>query len=42
MGDQPFAMSHAAPVMEDLSSQIEDPEDRARFRKAIQGMGGKA
>ncbi len=35
-GDQPFAMTHAPKLLEDLSGQIEDPDDRAQFRKAIQ------
>jgi len=35
-GDQPFAMAHAPKLMDDLSGQIEDPDDRALFRKAIQ------
>ncbi len=35
-GDQPFAMPHAPKLLEDLSGQIEDPDDRAQFRKAIQ------
>lgn len=35
-GDQPFAMGHAPKLLEDLSNQIEDPDDRAQFRRAIQ------
>lgn len=35
-GDQPFAMSHAPMLLDDLSNQIEDPDDRAQFRRAIQ------
>lgn len=35
-GDQPFAVAHAPKLLEDLSVQIEDPDDRAQFRKAIQ------
>lgn len=34
-GDQPFAMVHAPKLLEDLSGQIEDPDDRAQFRKVI-------
>lgn len=36
VGDQPFAMAHAPKILDDLSGQIEDPDDRAQFRKAIQ------
>lgn len=35
-GDQPFAMAHAPKLLDDLSGQIEDPDDRAQFRKAMQ------
>jgi predicted regulator of Ras-like GTPase activity (Roadblock/LC7/MglB family) len=35
-GDQAFAMVHAPKLLEDLSGQIEDADDRAQFRKAIQ------
>jgi predicted regulator of Ras-like GTPase activity (Roadblock/LC7/MglB family) len=35
-GDQPFAMSHAIKLLDDLSGQIEDVDDRSQFRKAIQ------
>jgi predicted regulator of Ras-like GTPase activity (Roadblock/LC7/MglB family) len=35
-GDQPFAMTHAPKLLEDLSGQIEDPDDRGQFRKAVQ------
>ncbi len=35
-GDQPFAMAHGPKVLDDLSGQIEDADDRAQFRKSIQ------
>jgi predicted regulator of Ras-like GTPase activity (Roadblock/LC7/MglB family) len=35
-GDQPFAMPHAAKLLEDLGGQIEDADGRALFRRAIQ------
>jgi predicted regulator of Ras-like GTPase activity (Roadblock/LC7/MglB family) len=35
-GDQPFAMSHGPKLLDDLSGQIEDADDRAQFRRAIQ------
>ena len=35
-GDQPFAMAHAPKLLDDLSGQIEDPDDRAQFRKSMQ------
>ena len=35
-GDQPFAMEEAAKLLDDLCAQIEDPDDRSQFRKAIQ------
>ncbi len=34
--DQPFAMVHAPKLLDDLSGQIEDADDRAQFRKAVQ------
>jgi len=34
--DQPFAMTHAVKLLEDLCGQIEDSDDRSQFRKAIQ------
>lgn len=36
VGDQAFAMVHAPKLLEDLSGQIEDPDDRAQFRRAMQ------
>jgi predicted regulator of Ras-like GTPase activity (Roadblock/LC7/MglB family) len=35
-GDQPFGMGHAPKLLEDLSGQIEDADDRALFRRSIQ------
>lgn len=35
-GDQPFALAQGPKLLDDLSGQIEDPDDRAQFRKAIQ------
>jgi predicted regulator of Ras-like GTPase activity (Roadblock/LC7/MglB family) len=35
-GDQPFSMAQGPKLLDDLSGQIEDPDDRAQFRKAIQ------
>jgi predicted regulator of Ras-like GTPase activity (Roadblock/LC7/MglB family) len=35
-GDQPFGMTHAPKLLEDLSGQIEDADDRGQFRKAVQ------
>lgn len=35
-GDQPFAMGYAPKLLEDLSAQIEDPDERGQFRKAVQ------
>jgi predicted regulator of Ras-like GTPase activity (Roadblock/LC7/MglB family) len=32
--DAPFALASARPLVEDLAGQIEDPQDRAQFRKA--------
>jgi hypothetical protein len=32
--EAPFALSAARPLVDDLSGQIEDPNDRAQFRKA--------
>jgi hypothetical protein len=32
--DAPFALASARPLVEDLAGQIEDPKDRAQFRKA--------
>ncbi len=34
--DAPFALSSARPLVDDLAGQIEDAEDRARFRSALQ------
>jgi len=33
--DAPFSVSLARPLLDDLSGQIEDPADRARFREAL-------
>lgn len=33
--DAPFSLALAAQLLEDLSAQIEDPKDRAQFRKAL-------
>jgi hypothetical protein len=33
--DAPFAMAQARALLEDLAAQIEDPDDRAAFRKAL-------
>ena len=35
-GDVPFAMALSVRLLEDLSGQIEDPDDRVQFRKVIQ------
>lgn len=33
--DAPFAMAQARPLVEDLAAQVEDPDDRAAFQKAL-------
>jgi hypothetical protein len=33
--DAPFSLAAARPLVDDLSGQIEDPKDRAQFRKAV-------
>jgi len=33
--DAPFALAAAGPLLEDLANQIEDPDDRAKFRGAL-------
>jgi hypothetical protein len=34
--DSPFALALASRLVDDLAAQIEDPEDRARFHKALE------
>jgi hypothetical protein len=34
--ESPFALALAGAVVDDLSGQIEDPEERAKFRKALE------
>jgi predicted regulator of Ras-like GTPase activity (Roadblock/LC7/MglB family) len=35
--EAPFALPSSGPLLEDLAGQIEDPDDRARFRRALSG-----
>ncbi|HUL59650.1 MAG TPA: hypothetical protein VLU43_10265 [Anaeromyxobacteraceae bacterium] len=36
--DAPFALASAGPLLEDLAGQIEDPDDRAKFRSALKNV----
>jgi len=34
--DNPFALAIAGALVEDLAGQVEDPEERAKFRKVLE------
>ncbi len=33
--DAPFALAHARQLVDDLAGQVEEPKERAEFRKAV-------